>query len=158
MAKLTRRRLLCATAPLAAAPLGVKLALSGQAEAAGHDHEAHRATVGHVETAASGHAAMIGEGAPAVGGPYDLDALLYPPDPRPHRPGRVREYTLVAHDVELEIAPGVFFPAWTYNGTVPGPVIRATEDDLLRPVVPDRVDLRRTPHRQAHRAGRHQQR
>ena len=24
------------------------------------------------------------------------------------------------------------FPAWTYNGTVPGPVIRATEDDLLR--------------------------
>ena len=26
-----------------------------------------------------GHAAMIGEGAPAVGGPHDLDALLYPP-------------------------------------------------------------------------------
>jgi FtsP/CotA-like multicopper oxidase with cupredoxin domain len=44
----------------------------------------------------------------------------------------VREYTLVARDEELEIAPGVFFPAWTYNGTVPGPVIRATEDDVLR--------------------------
>ena len=28
--------------------------------------------------------------------------------------------------------PGVTFPAWTYNGTVPGPVIRATEGDLLR--------------------------
>ena len=27
---------------------------------------------------------------------------------------------------------GVFFSAWTYNGTVPGPVIRATEGDLLR--------------------------
>ena len=101
MAKLTRRRLLCATAPLAAAPLGVKLALGGQAEAAGHDHEAHRATAGHVETTASGHAAMIGEGAPAVGGPNDLDALLYPPEPRPHRPGRLREYTLVAHDAEF---------------------------------------------------------
>ena len=40
MAKLTRRRLLCATAPLAAAPLGVKLALGAEADAAGHDHEA----------------------------------------------------------------------------------------------------------------------
>jgi FtsP/CotA-like multicopper oxidase with cupredoxin domain len=44
----------------------------------------------------------------------------------------VREYTLVASDEELEVAPGVVFAAWTYNGTVPGPVIRATEDDLLR--------------------------
>ncbi len=26
----------------------------------------------------------------------------------------------------------MFFSAWTYNGTVPGPVIRATEGDLLR--------------------------
>ena len=132
MSKLTRRRLLCATAPLAAVPLGVRLAIGGEAEAAGHDHEAHRATASHTDSAAAGHAAMIGEGAPAVGGPNDLDALLYPPAPRPHLPGRAREYTLVAHDVELEIAPGVFFPAWTYNGTVPGPVIRATEDDLLR--------------------------
>ena len=37
-----------------------------------------------------------------------------------------------ALDREIEIAPGVFFPAWTYNGTVPGPVIRATEGDILR--------------------------
>jgi FtsP/CotA-like multicopper oxidase with cupredoxin domain len=44
----------------------------------------------------------------------------------------VREHTLTAVDTELEIAPGVFFPAWTYNGTVPGPVIRATEGDTLR--------------------------
>jgi hypothetical protein len=110
MAKLTRRRLLCATAPLAAAPLGVKLALGGEAEASGHDHATHRATASHAGNAASGHAAMIGEGAPAVGGPNDLDALLHPPKLLPHRPGRAREYTLVAHDVELEIAPGVFFP------------------------------------------------
>ena len=37
-----------------------------------------------------------------------------------------------AIDREIEIAPGVFFPGWTYNGTIPGPVIRATEDDILR--------------------------
>ena len=35
MAKLTRRKLLCATAPLAAAPLGAKIVLGGEAEAAG---------------------------------------------------------------------------------------------------------------------------
>ena len=77
-------------------------------------------------------AAMVGDEAPAPGGPNDLDDLLYPPKAQPHRPGRVRSYQLVAHDVEVEVAPGIRFPAWTYNGTVPGPVIRATEDDLLR--------------------------
>jgi len=121
--RLTRRRLLAAAAPLAAAPLVGRFALDEGAGAAGVRHAGH---------AASGHAAMIGETVPAVGGPHDLDELLYPPPALPYQPGRVREYRLVARDVELEIAPGVFFPAWTYNGTVPGPVIRATEDDLLR--------------------------
>ena len=82
--------------------------------------------------AAMGHAAMIGPGTPAVGAQGDLDALLYPPPALPYKPGRVREYTLTAIDKEIEIAPGVFFPAWTYNGSVPGPVIRATEGDVLR--------------------------
>jgi FtsP/CotA-like multicopper oxidase with cupredoxin domain len=44
----------------------------------------------------------------------------------------LREYELFAVDRELEIAPGVFFPAWTYNGEVPGPTIRATEGDRVR--------------------------
>ena len=33
---------------------------------------------------------------------------------------RLREYTLIAVDKEIEIAPRVFFPAWTYNGRSPG--------------------------------------
>lgn len=44
----------------------------------------------------------------------------------------LREYNLFAVDREIEIAPGVFFPAWTYNGQVPGPTIRATEGDRVR--------------------------
>ncbi|MDQ0418881.1 FtsP/CotA-like multicopper oxidase with cupredoxin domain [Croceifilum oryzae] len=44
----------------------------------------------------------------------------------------LREYTMLAQDNEIEVAPGVFYPAWTYNGTAPGPTIRATEGDLLR--------------------------
>ena len=38
---------------------------------------------------------------------------------------RVRTYDITAIDVEIEIAPGIFFPAWTYNGRVPGPARRA---------------------------------
>ncbi|MGH7578993.1 MAG: multicopper oxidase domain-containing protein [Gemmatimonadales bacterium] len=44
----------------------------------------------------------------------------------------LREFELVAEDREIEVAPGVFFPAWTYNGQVPGPTIRVTEGDRLR--------------------------
>jgi FtsP/CotA-like multicopper oxidase with cupredoxin domain len=44
----------------------------------------------------------------------------------------LREYDFVALDKEIEIAPGVWFPAWTYNGRVPGPTIRATEGDRIR--------------------------
>jgi FtsP/CotA-like multicopper oxidase with cupredoxin domain len=45
---------------------------------------------------------------------------------------RLREYEIYAVDREIEIAPGVYFPAWTYNGQVPGPTIRATEGDRVR--------------------------
>jgi FtsP/CotA-like multicopper oxidase with cupredoxin domain len=47
--------------------------------------------------------------------------------------GRVlREWTLIAGDKEIEVAPGVTYPAWTYNGRVPGPTLRAREGELLR--------------------------
>ncbi len=38
----------------------------------------------------------------------------------------------MAVDREIEIAPGIFFPAWTYNGRVPGPTIRCAEGDRIR--------------------------
>ena len=44
----------------------------------------------------------------------------------------LREYNIFAVDREIEIAPGVFYPAWTYNGQVPGPTISATEGDRLK--------------------------
>lgn len=44
----------------------------------------------------------------------------------------LREYYIAAIDREIEIAPGVFFPAWTYNGQVPGPTLRCTEGDRVR--------------------------
>jgi FtsP/CotA-like multicopper oxidase with cupredoxin domain len=44
----------------------------------------------------------------------------------------LREYEFYAIDRNIEIAPGLWFPAWTYNGQVPGPTIRATEGDRIR--------------------------
>lgn len=45
----------------------------------------------------------------------------------------LREFTLVASDDKIkEISPGVFYNVWTFNGTIPGPTIRATEGDLVR--------------------------
>jgi hypothetical protein len=45
----------------------------------------------------------------------------------------LREFTLVSEDDKVkEISPGVFYNVWTFNGTVPGPTIRATEGDVLR--------------------------
>ena len=43
----------------------------------------------------------------------------------------VREFKIIAVDKEIEIAPGIFFPAWTYNGRVPGPTLRVTEGDRV---------------------------
>ena len=45
----------------------------------------------------------------------------------------LREFTIIAEDDKIqEISPGVFYNVWTFNGTVPGPTIRATEGDLVR--------------------------
>jgi FtsP/CotA-like multicopper oxidase with cupredoxin domain len=44
----------------------------------------------------------------------------------------VREYQFVVFPKTIEVLPGVFFPAWTYNGRVPGPTIRAVEGDRVR--------------------------
>ncbi|MEK6931346.1 MAG: multicopper oxidase domain-containing protein, partial [Thermoproteota archaeon] len=45
----------------------------------------------------------------------------------------LREFTIIAEDDKIqEISPGVFYNVWTFNGTVPGPTIRAIEGDLVR--------------------------
>jgi FtsP/CotA-like multicopper oxidase with cupredoxin domain len=44
----------------------------------------------------------------------------------------LREWELSASDKEIEVAPGVKFPAWVYNGRVPGPTLRCREGERLR--------------------------
>lgn len=47
----------------------------------------------------------------------------------------LRTFEVEAIDKEIEIAPGVVFPAWTFNGRVPGPALRAKEGERLRIVL-----------------------
>ncbi len=44
----------------------------------------------------------------------------------------VREWVVSASDREIEVAPGVRFPAWTFNARIPGPTFRCRQGDLLR--------------------------
>ena len=120
----TRRQILTRGAPLALAlPLAATLPAAGLA---GGEESGQPATAdAHV------HGPHVGPDVPAPGRPGELDDLLVPPPALPADPGRVRRYAITAIDREVEVAKGVFFPAWTYNGTVPGPVIRATEGDIL---------------------------
>jgi FtsP/CotA-like multicopper oxidase with cupredoxin domain len=44
----------------------------------------------------------------------------------------LREYFVAAYNRTIEVVPGIEYPAWTYNGRIPGPTIRCTEGDRVR--------------------------
>ena len=46
--------------------------------------------------------------------------------------GAIIDYTLVVEAKQIEYATGKFYTAWTYNGNVPGPFIRAKIGDTIR--------------------------
>ncbi|HEV8524170.1 MAG TPA: multicopper oxidase domain-containing protein [Terriglobales bacterium] len=101
---------------------------------AGHGH--HRAPRG------SDIFQYRGPQAQSQAGVYDPE--VPPPTPAPNG---VREFTLVIHEnVEHEVAPGVKIPAWAFNGKVPGPVLRATEGDLVKIKLVNRGTLPHTIH------------
>ena len=58
----------------------------------------------------------------------------------------VRTFEVVAEDKEIEIAPGVRFAAWTYNGRVPGPTLRVTDGDVVRVVFRNNGSMPHTMH------------
>ena len=58
----------------------------------------------------------------------------------------VKEFHLVAEEVEHEFAPGSRAKCWGYNGTTPGPTIEATEGDRVRIFVTNRLGEHTTVH------------
>jgi manganese oxidase len=98
----------------------------GQAYASGHNPAAHAAhgnmiTVGQVDDARNGFDPM------RLLTDWDTGTVSILPGGQ-----RLRTYEIAAEDKEIEIAPGILFPAWTYNGRVPGPSLRVTEGDRVR--------------------------
>ena len=92
----------------------------GQSEGTGVDTTAYQnTTVGDTTSGTVDPDAYLTAVAPST-----LDVL---PDGTPRR-----TFDIHAVNKEIEIAPGVFFPAWTYNGQVPGPTLRATEGERIR--------------------------
>ncbi|MEP7012823.1 MAG: copper oxidase [Acidobacteriota bacterium] len=51
----------------------------------------------------------------------------------------VKEFHLIAEEVEREFAPGMVVKCWGYNGMSPGPTIEAVEGDRLRIFVSNRL-------------------
>jgi FtsP/CotA-like multicopper oxidase with cupredoxin domain len=129
----TRRRALGAAAAVAGSGVAAKLAgIPAASEAAARPHQHHPLLHG---SSHSGFAHGNTTVDPKVNG-FDPSAILRDFDwgtTRRLAGGRtLREWRLVAYDKEIEIVPGVKFSAWTYNGRVPGPTLRAREGDLLR--------------------------
>lgn len=58
----------------------------------------------------------------------------------------VKEFHLVAEEVEHEFAPGCVAKCWGYNGTTPGPTIEAVEGDRVRILVTNRLQEHTTIH------------
>ncbi len=120
--ELNRRRFLrtAAVLPLPAMAATLPAAAQGTAAHGGHD-QGENIVVGEVDHAKNGfdpHAMLTD---------WDAGTVTTNADGR-----RVREWTLTALDHEFEVAPGVKFAGWSYNGRIPGPTLRCTEGDLLR--------------------------
>jgi manganese oxidase len=128
----------------AAGTIGISGGLLGAyaGRARGHNGEQHR---GHESGRAATEHMSSHSGNSTVGSVdtsrFDPSKFLrdfYWGDERSEGGRTVREYELTAEAVEIEVAPGIMYPAWAYNGQVPGPTLRAQEGERLRVVFRNR--------------------
>jgi nitrite reductase (NO-forming) len=71
-----------------------------------------------------------------------------PIEPKVVRDGNIVNIEMTAQVTDIEISKGVIYNAWTFNGTVPGPVLRVKEGDIINftmknldPTVPHSMDF-----------------
>jgi FtsP/CotA-like multicopper oxidase with cupredoxin domain len=146
MAQLTRRRLLTVLGPAVGVGAAAKIAGVPITSAATDTttHDGH--TPASAEQTAAGRAAAHDSSGHAGFTPgrtvnhrangFTPEELLRDFDEGKTRrlaSGRtVREWTLIAEEKDIEVAPGVTYAAWVYNGRAPGPTIRGREGERLR--------------------------
>jgi nitrite reductase (NO-forming) len=53
----------------------------------------------------------------------------------PASAARIKEFRIPIKDATIEIATGVTYQGWTFGGTVPGPILRVNQGDLVRVTV-----------------------
>ncbi len=66
---------------------------------------------------------------------------VYNPTLAPASAAPVKEFRIPIRDAKLEIASGVRYNGWSFGGTVPGPVIRVREGDLVRILLVNEASL-----------------
>ena len=133
MKRVSRRKLL-AGGGAAAASLPVAHALIPHRGLHGHEAAAAAPGMAGAHSGGAAHRGAVGRVDPSVNG-FDPARIVRDFDyGRTRREGGrlVREWNVVAQDKEIEVAPGVKFAAWTYNGRVPGPTLRGREGERLR--------------------------
>ena len=140
MAPLTRRKLLGSASALGLGAVAAHASIPhshGTADAAEtHDMAGMDTAGGAPQPGHGGHAGFRGGEVDHKANGFDPHELVRDfdwgkasklPDGR-----TLREWTLVASEKEIEVAPGVNFVAWAYNGRIPGPTLRAKEGERLR--------------------------
>lgn len=79
-------------------------------------------------TASTTSTSTSGNTAPSVAvPPHQTYNALAPATPQ----GNTVNLTLTVREVLVSIAPGVAYHAWTFNGTVPGPVLRVRQGQMV---------------------------
>jgi FtsP/CotA-like multicopper oxidase with cupredoxin domain len=133
---LSRRRILWGGLAAASGSALGAIAARGQTPHAGHgaaaatpsaSPPAHRGAHGNMITVGEVDSTRNGFDPTALLTDWDTGTVSTLPDGR-----TLRTFVITGEDKEIEVAPGIFFAAWTYNGRVPGPSLRVTEGDRVR--------------------------
>src|SRR5918997_5695449 len=106
----------------AAGTLGISGGLLGAyaSRAHGHNGEHHGADAARTATEHGSHGgnSTVGSVDTSRFDPTGFLRNFYWGEERREGSRIVREYELTAESVEIEVAPGVMYPAWAYNGQV----------------------------------------
>lgn len=95
-----------------------------------------------------GHGAMP----PANMGPLSLDSVTIPPPPDLRPSATTRAFAMEVVDQRVPVSVEHMVDAWTFNGSMPGPILRATEGDIIEV----RLRNRTTRAHNLHFHGRHE--